>query len=228
MDNDLFEIAGVRRMTVPKRPKIYHITHYENLTSIIANRAIFSDKCCREKSKNHKVIGMSEIKRRRLEELVVKCHPDTKVGEYVPFYFCPRSIMLFLMHKGNHPDIKYSKGQESIVHIQADMKAVTTWADMNSVKWALSDRNAGAYYAEFYNNMADLNKINWEAVSSPDFRPPNIKEGKQAEFLVYETFPIDLIEQIGVINQSIKVQVEMIVKDSCLENKVKIYSDWYF
>jgi ssDNA thymidine ADP-ribosyltransferase, DarT len=27
------------------------------------------------------------------------------VGEYVPFYFCPRSITLFLLHKGNHVDL---------------------------------------------------------------------------------------------------------------------------
>ncbi len=39
---------------------------------------------------------MSEIKRRRVEELEVDCHPGTKVGDYVPFYFCPRSVMLFV------------------------------------------------------------------------------------------------------------------------------------
>jgi hypothetical protein len=37
------------------------------------------------------VVGMSEIKRRRLEALDVDCHPGSKVGEYVPFYFCPRN-----------------------------------------------------------------------------------------------------------------------------------------
>ncbi len=39
---------------------------------------------------------MTEIKRRRLFEIDVQCHPDTMVGDYVPFYFCPRSIMLFI------------------------------------------------------------------------------------------------------------------------------------
>src|ERR1035441_9461886 len=47
---------------------------------------------------NCTIVGMSEIKRRRLEELDVHCHPGTKVGEYVPFYFCFRSIMLFLLY----------------------------------------------------------------------------------------------------------------------------------
>jgi hypothetical protein len=40
---------------------------------------------------------MSSIKRRRIEQLAVSCHPGTRVGDYVPFYFCPRSIMLFVI-----------------------------------------------------------------------------------------------------------------------------------
>jgi hypothetical protein len=36
---------------------------------------------------------MNEIKRRRLEELEVHCYPGTRVGQYVPFYFCPGSVI---------------------------------------------------------------------------------------------------------------------------------------
>lgn len=42
---------------------------------------------------------MSEIKRRRLEEIPVDCCSGRMVGEFVPFYFCPRSVMLFVIHK---------------------------------------------------------------------------------------------------------------------------------
>jgi hypothetical protein len=72
---------------------------------------------------------MSEIKRRRLEELEVDCHPGTKVGAYVPFYLCPRSMMLFLLHKGNHVDLTYTGGQRPIVHLQADLRRVVEWAE---------------------------------------------------------------------------------------------------
>jgi hypothetical protein len=60
---------------------------------------------------------MSAIKRRRVEELEVSCHPGTKVGDYVPFYFCPRSVMLYVIHRANHPDLSYRGGQEPIVHL---------------------------------------------------------------------------------------------------------------
>jgi hypothetical protein len=209
-------------------PKIYHITHYQNLESIIKSGAIFSDSYCLKNSKDHTKIGMSEIKRRRLEEIEVKCHPGTRVGEYVPFYFCPRSIMLYLMYKGNHPDLKYVGGQEPIVHIQADLVSVVEWAKKNMVKWAFSDRNAGTYYAEFYNEMRDLDKINWEAVTASDFRQPLIKEGKQAEFLLYKSFPFDLIESIGVINAEIQSIVKNILQGTALVDKVQMRPDWYF
>lgn len=209
-------------------PKIYHITHYQNLESMRMSGAIFSDSYCLKNSKDHTKIGMSEIKRRRLEDIEVKCYPGTRVGEYVPFYFCPRSIMLYLMYKGNHPDLKYTGGQEPVVHIQADMVSVVTWAEKNRVQWAFSDRNAGTYYAEFYNDMTELNKINWEAITSLDFRHPLIKDGKQAEFLLYKSFPFDLIESIGVVNAKIQSVVKNMLQGNALVDKVQVRPDWYF
>ncbi len=83
---------------VPQQPKIYHITHWTNLSSILMDEALFSDAVILSRNRSHYAIGMGKIKRRRLEELEVTCHPGTKVGEYVPFYFCPRSIMLYVIH----------------------------------------------------------------------------------------------------------------------------------
>jgi hypothetical protein len=50
-------------------------------------------------------IRISKIKKRRLEELSVGCHRGTNVGKFVPFYFCPRSVMLHILHKANHPEL---------------------------------------------------------------------------------------------------------------------------
>jgi len=79
-----------------KKPKIYHITHIQNLNNILNDKMLWSDSKRLEFGLDCEIVGMSEIKRRRLEELEVKCHSGTMVGEYVPFYFCPRSIMLYI------------------------------------------------------------------------------------------------------------------------------------
>ena len=74
-------------MAVPERPRIYHITHVDNIKSIAADGGLVSDAVMVARGGPPASIGMSEIKRRRLEELRVKCHPTDFVGEYVPFYF---------------------------------------------------------------------------------------------------------------------------------------------
>jgi hypothetical protein len=125
----------------PKNPKIYHITHLENVPQIV-DRVLWSDSERIRRALNCRIVGMSEIKRRRLEELEVDCQPGTKVGDYVPFYFCPRSIMLFLLHRGNHPDVTHRGGQRPIVHLEADLHAVVAWADSVPRRWAFSNGNA--------------------------------------------------------------------------------------
>ena len=116
------------------------------------------------------------------------CHPGTKVGEYVPFYFCPRSIMLFLLHKGNHPDLTYRGGQRPIVHLEADLRTVVQWADSIPRRWAFSNGNAGARYTPFFDNIEHLDVLDWKAINEDDWRDPIVKERKQAEFLVETSF----------------------------------------
>jgi hypothetical protein len=73
---------------VPAQPRIYHITHVENLPSIVGDGCIVSDAVMIARGGPAAAIGMSSIKRRRVEQLEVDCHPGTKVGQFVPFY-CP-------------------------------------------------------------------------------------------------------------------------------------------
>jgi hypothetical protein len=102
---------------LPKHPKLYHITHVDNLAAIAKEGVLVSDAAMIARGGPSQPIGMSAIKRRRVEELEVSCHPGTKVGDYVPFYFCPRSVMLYVIHRANHPDLSYRGGQEPIVHL---------------------------------------------------------------------------------------------------------------
>lgn len=83
-------------MIVPSSPKLFHITHVDNLQSIVAAGGLHSDAAMIARNAGVATIGMSSIKQRRLA-LPVRCHPGDHVGECVPFYFCPRSIMLFLL-----------------------------------------------------------------------------------------------------------------------------------
>jgi hypothetical protein len=213
---------------MPANPQIYHITHLRNLSQIVQASAIWSDSERIAQNVDAEIVGMSKIKTRRLDVLSVDCHPGTRVGEYVPFYFCPRSIMLYILHMGNKPELTYHGGQGPILHLRADLMATVRWADQNEVRWAFSDSNAGGRLAKFFKSISDLDKINWAAVEATDFRPMQVKEGKQAEFLVYKSLPWELIECIGVKDADIERQVNDILWDARHKPLVTVEPSWYY
>jgi hypothetical protein len=212
----------------PSRPRIYHITHVDNLASIVACGALWSDGECVRRSAAHTRVGMSGIKARRLYELEVDCHPGTKVGEYVPFYFCPRSIMLYLLYRGNHPELDYTGGQCPIVHLEADLHEVVHWAEDQGVRWAFSDRNAGTRYTSFYKDLNQLDRIDWDAVEARDFRHPIIKEGKQAEFLVHEAFAWSLVRRIGTYDRMMAERAMQALHGAKHQLLVSVEAEWYY
>jgi len=212
----------------PNHAKIYHITHLRNLPQIVDARRLWSDAKRIEKKLDCDVVGMSHIKRRRLEEIEVDCHPDTHVGDYVPFYFCPRSIMLYILHKGNHMDLRYREGQDPIVHLQADVHAVVRWAEGKQRLWAFTDRNAGSRVVRFFDDLASLDQLNWTAIEATNWSEPTTKEGKQAEFLVYELFPWRLVERIGVCDQRVVEQVRQAFARAEHQPPVTVERQWYY
>lgn len=213
---------------VPAQPKIFHITHVDNLPEILRAGVLWSDAKRLALALGTTVVGMSSIKERRLQDIWVRCHPGTRVGEYVPFYFCPRSVMLYILHMKNSPELAFRDGQEPIVHLMADLNATVAWAESRQRRWAFSSGNAGAYYTTFFANLQDLGRVNWSAVKASDFRSPEIKEGKQAEFLLHESFPWELVEKIGVVNETVAARVESVLRGSAHQPGVQIERTWYF
>lgn len=130
------------RMLVPPRPKIYHILHVDRIASIASDGFLWSDAQMTQRHSTGTTIGMSNIKQRRQKELYLTCHPGLHVGDCVPFYFGPRSVMLFLIHKRN-PDLTYGGGQELVVHLEADLRRAVEWAQQRRLRWAFALSNAG-------------------------------------------------------------------------------------
>lgn len=213
--------------TPPAQPKIYHITHVENLSSIIKADGLLSHAAISASGGAHATIGMSTIKARRLG-LPVACHPACHVGDFVPFYFCPRSVMLYVISRSNHPELTYRGGQHSIVHLESDLGKVVAWAQAAGVLWAFSLSNAGARYASFHSSLSNLNEINWQAVEERDFRDPAVKEAKQAEFLFHGMFPWSLVERIGVHSQAIFNACTTALAHASHKPRIEIRSDWYY
>jgi hypothetical protein len=211
----------------PANPKIYHIVHVDRLASIITDGCLWSDRVISGRHGSGTVIGMNGIKQRRLL-LPVSCHRDHKVGDFVPFYFCPRSIMLYVIHCANDPELAYRGGQGPIIHLEADLHRTITWADENKRPWAFSLSNAGADDAKFRSRTEQLDQVNWPAVAATNFRADDINEGKQAEFLLHESFPWELVERVGAQSQPIVQQVTSEIQKVAHKPQVEVLSGWYF
>ena len=171
-------------------------------------------------------IGISNIKDRRLQQSRLRSHPDLFVGDCVPFYFCPRSVMLYLLHRANHPNLGYRGGQEPIVHLEADLHRVMAWAEAKQQRWAITFSCAGSAYFEDSNIKEAIGKLDWDAIAARQWT--NCKEGKQAEFLLEERFPFHLIERIGVFGSpTYRLAVNSLqgVSDKPL---VEVRPEWYY
>ena len=212
---------------VPANLKIYHITHADNLAAILTAGGLRSDAAMIRLGGPATSIGMGNIKQRRLD-LPVKCHAGDCVGDYVPFYFCPRSIMLYLIHRANHSELAYRGGQQPILHLEADLNEAVAWAHVQGRRWAFSLSNASTLYTEFRARLDQLNEVDWAAVTSWDFRDALIKEGKQAEFLLLEFFPWNLVRRIGVMDNGIYGNVARAIVGAAHKPALEVRREWYF
>jgi ssDNA thymidine ADP-ribosyltransferase, DarT len=80
----------------------------------------------------------------------------------------------------------------------------------------------------FRSQLSDLDQVNWQAVAARDFRAAEIKEGKQAEFLVRDSFPWRLVQRIGVFTPTVAQQVADAIRHAAHRPVIEIRPDWYF
>jgi hypothetical protein len=183
---------------------LYHITDLSNLPSILARGGLLSD--CVLAAVPHQVIGYANIKQRRMNEYQVLCCGNRYVGEFVPFYFCPRSPMLFTVNRGNTG--RQVGCQATIVHLVTTVSVAVN----QGRPYAISDGNAGAGYATFSNDLAsidDPNHLRWADIGTNQWQGK--MHFKQAEFLVADRFDWDGILYIGCHNTAAVGQVSQLV-----------------
>ena len=211
----------------PSEVRLYHLVHIDRLESIIADACLWSDAKVLDLERGGTTISMSSIKQRRLNDLALGSHLGLRVGQCVPFYFCPRPVMLHAIHERGDPGLAYRGGQEPILHLEFALSEVVEWAGRQGLRWAFTTSNAGAYGFRDYADLGELHRINWEAVNAREFRWEH-KNGRQAEFLVEDSVSWHLVSRIGVYGDVHRERVCDILTSSGHQPRVEIMRDWYF
>lgn len=212
-------------MLVPTEPKIYHIVHVDRLASIVADGYLWCDAEARRLGIEGTTIGMNHIKERRLKELTLNSRSKLRVGNCVPFYFCPRSVMLYSIHVRT-TELIYQGGQEPIVHLESDLRRTVAWADAHNRRWAFTSSSAASYHFTDYADLDRLDMIDWAAVGATNW--VRCRDDKQAEFLVEESFPWAQVSRIGIKSLATYSKVQGMLQGAFHHPPVQIKPDWYY
>ncbi|MGO2089070.1 MAG: type II toxin-antitoxin system toxin DNA ADP-ribosyl transferase DarT [Oceanisphaera sp.] len=199
--------------------KVSHITHIDNLASILGQGCLWSDAKRIELGLVSLNIGYSHIKQRRLARPVSVAAGGT-IGQYVPFNFCPRSVMLFVIHKG-HPDFR--GGQDRVLHLISDTDTIR----LSNQHCFFTDIHADLDYAEQIDDFERLRELNFKLIINQRYWQ-DCKEEKQAEFLAFESVQWSTIQQIGVRTQAIADEVNALLQFAQHKPEVVVRPRWYY
>ena len=209
----------------PQPTYIYHITHVDNLSSIIAADGLRTCRDLRNDDVDYVDIAHETLQDWRSTKRVL-CGPGGVIHDYVPFYFAPRSPMLCAIHNGKVPN--YQGGQGQVLHLVSSVQVV----EKSALSFVFTDGHSRIDFTEFYDDLSDLDELDWQIMKEKYWSDTNAdndrKRRRQAEFLVHEFFPWGLIDSIGVPGPRMKDRVESILADSNHKPLVRICRDWYY
>src|SRR5690349_4487177 len=129
---------------------IYHITHINNLSSILRDGSLWSDADRINREYTPTNIAYEHIKQRRFIT-PVRIGIGGTLANYVPFYFCKRSPMLCAIYKGGVTGT--AETQQNIIYLVSSVEKVIA-ADQQS--WCFTDGHAIERLTQFYNNQTQL------------------------------------------------------------------------
>ncbi len=198
---------------------IYHITHLNNLQNILQTGGLLPYS---KRPPTQQNVAYGHIQARRAQ-VVVPVGPRGKLHDYVPFYFCPRSPMLYAIHT---QQTDYQGGQGPILHLVSSAQKVAA----AGIPFVFTNCHAALQCTCFFDKLSDLKALDWKAIQTRRWEREKVREKKQAEFLVKDFFPWELVEEIGVIDETIQAQVESILAQfpHLPHPPVQVRRSWYY
>jgi ssDNA thymidine ADP-ribosyltransferase, DarT len=204
------------------------MTRIERLPSVVEH-GLLPDNVCRQQQIAGVEIGYDHIKRRRAER-VVPCGAGGTLADYVPFYFAPRSPMLYAITRGLVS--AEAARTDQIVYLVSSIQSLRG-AGLTVVA---SNRHAEMDYAEMSDLDGDLDHdgfVDWPLMTArywnntPD--DPDRKERRQAECLVHPYVPWQAIEGVATKTEQARSQVELVLGTVAAQPaRVAVRAEWYF
>ena len=192
-------------MAAPIPTPIYRFMHIDNLDVCLQRRMLHAPNHTPDDGLIYRTIHNVGIQQQR-RITHIPCGPGGVIHDYVSFYLGPRSPMMLQLHTGQVEG--YNEGQEPLVYVVSTAQAV----DQRGDAFVFSDGHGIAHFTGWYDNLEDLDEVDWVAVRARYWQDTiadmDKQRRKQAEFLVHRECSWDLISEIGVLNTAMEHRVQ--------------------
>lgn len=215
-------------MSSPPNPTpILRFIHVDNLELCLRRGGLHAPNHTPNDGLTYRTIHNVDIQAKRRTTCVPR-GPRGTIHDYVSFYFGYLSPMMLQLKTGQVSG--YAEGQEPLIYLVTTAQAVQA----AGVRYAFSDGHGIAAFTNWYDDLADLEKVDWGMVNQR-YWPDNVNDmdrqrRKQAEFLAHKACDWSLISEIAVIDATMKARVEALLDGVAkpLRRPVVVRRDWYY
>lgn len=206
----------------PQKALIWRIVHRDNIPWILDNGLHCGNSNAR--SPNWVSIGNEELIDKRSNHLVPRA-PGGNLNDYVPFYFTPFSVMMMNIHSGR--GVPQRRNEEIVI-------LVSSLHDIHNggLRYLFTDSHAYYMWANYYDNLGDLDRIDWPLLQRRDFkRDPNDPakiERYQAEALIYRHCPVSALLGMVCYTDKVQSEIQRNLAQRQLALPVHVRQEWYF
>lgn len=207
----------------PEKALIFRIIHKANLGWVLDNGLYCQN--LRVLDPNYVAIGNPDLIDKRRTR-AVDVDPYGTLGDYIPFYFTPFSMMMLNIKTGYNGIVRRSNTEIAI------LVSSLLFLQQKNVRFLFTHRHAYPIGARFFSSLADLSGIDWNILQHRDFSRDNDDIDKttryQAEALVYRSMPVDALLGIVCYNDVEAESVRGLTVQRGLRLRVIAKPGWYF
>jgi hypothetical protein len=206
----------------PEKAFIFRIVHRDNMDWILQHGVH-----CRSANQidpNYVDIGNPDLIGKRSTR-VVPAAPHGTLSDYVPFYFTPRSPMLYNIKTGYN--VPRRPNEEIVILVSSLFQIVD-----QEIDFLFTDSHAYLQTAQFYDDLDRLDEVDWAILQASDFKRDNNDLGKferyQAEALIHEHVPLAALRGVACSNEAEAQKLRGRIAAAGVELKVAAKPGWYF
>ena len=209
--------------------RIYHVTHIRNLAGILASGRLLADAS--DAWTTRPAVDLSSALQRDARRAALVAGDDSpSVARYVPFYLSPNARLWdSLLTESNDPRLSpeahSSETYDFVILVSTVKKLLDAHAgadETSAAAIAVTNGDAAGALTRF--GAAPETADRMLRSLRADLESQKIRE---AELLVTESFPFELVTLVGVANDKVRDAVRTILAAGAHKPKVVVYPPWF-